>query len=357
MTDAPRTVTFGASPQDEAQYRSARLGNRVIGLFLGVPAAALALVACLWALNFAVSLASSWGEAVKLGLIAVAITLAVTGLPVAAAMLSRSYPGEARNAMRLWLAALGFTVLGMVAFVAQLEPQDRKLTAPDYAAIRNAAGVSDVVWRYSDRCRAPENDTQAARCDAYRQAALTAVPADWSPRTLFAISKATDDGPLRRVMVLALGLMAVIGAGLIGRLGVLASSESYRLGSGEASPVPSGIAPLAISAGGEQFEPQSDLFEPWAELNLKEAPGAAVQVTPAYEDYAKICRLNFQEPMGAKQFAQCLQARAMASRGRIAKRKINGVMCYQGWQLASEVISGLQVVGSKTPVARIGYGG
>ena len=348
----PRSVTFGGDTQDEIQYRAARRGEAWLGVFLAGPAIALTVVAAWQALNFSTSLSSSWIEAIKLGVISVAVTLAMTGLPIAAALMSRSYPALSRWAMRAWLAVIGFAAVSMGIFVWQLEPQERA-AAPDEKEIRRQVGLSDVVWRYSNRCRQPENDGQQATCDRY-QAALTAPqPSDWRPRTLFSIATTVPDGTYRRISVAVIGLMAVFLAGGFGLMFVLASSESHRLGTGEASALTGTTLQSPAVSSGEQFDPQPDIFEPWAELNLLEAQGAFVSVTAAHDDYEKICRANFQVPMGLKPFAQALQARAMASRGRIVKKKVNGLMRYDGWQLASERVMGLKVVGSQAPVARI----
>jgi hypothetical protein len=53
MQPTPTTVTFNARPQDEAQFRSARLGSQVVGYLVGVPAVLCLIVAggynLLWA--------------------------------------------------------------------------------------------------------------------------------------------------------------------------------------------------------------------------------------------------------------------------------------------------------------------
>lgn len=351
--EGPKTVTFGASPQDEAQHRSARLGSRVIGATLGVAAIALTLVACAWALNFAASLAASWGETVKLGSVALALTLALTGLPVASAMLSRSYPVEARRAMQFWLTVLTIAAGSMIVFVAQLAPQDRAAPELDNRAARIEAGVSDIIWRYSKHCKEPENEGQRDVCMAFESAMQHAeAPGDWSPRNLFAITPSAGDGPMRRVLVLAMGVLAIIGAALLGRIAVLSMSESYRLGYGQASALPANAVPqlgAEVSAGGAGAMTPADIFSLWANSRLVPAQGKAVQSQLAYEDYAQTCRMNFVEPLTLTKFGTLMTSRAEASAGRITKEKSQGLILYRGWALASDMGS----VGGGAPVAQI----
>lgn len=342
---APRTVTFHAPPQDEAQYRSARLASRVIGGTLGIAAIILTGVAMLWSLNFAVSLAASWGEAAKLALIAIGATLALAGLPVASALLSRSYPSEAQKAMMLWLYAMGIAAIGMSVFVLTLSPADhpttamtisRTVTQADIGRLENH--VREDVWYYSSGCQAPQDGFQRRHCRDVieaRQAYASGsnVASDWSPRSVLPITADAGDGPGRKLLVLLLGLLAIAGAGLLGRLAVLATAESYRLGSGEASPLPVAPPPAHPAIESAAALTPADAFSLWANGRLMPVAGGELTGHAAYGDYAETCRINGIEPMAPGKFGTMLTARAAASDGHVLKQKSNGVMVYRGWEL------------------------
>lgn len=341
MSDlTPKTVTFNAPPQTEAQHRSARFGSRIIANTLGLAAVILAGVALLWSLNLAVSLAVSWGEALKLSLVAIGVTGALVGLPIAAAILARSYPKESDIAMKLWAGALTIAVFGMLLFVIQLERtgKNRAQTAqsevPRQSAIARAeARVREDVWYYSNGCSAPQDGFQRRHCREVIEARRGGRSWDFSPRAILPIGGGSSDGPVRRLLVLFLGLGAVIGAGLLGRLAVLATAESYRLGEGMASPEPGPSTPTIADMSGTAALTPADAFSLWANGRLIPVAGGEVTGNEAYEDYVETCRLNGIEPMASTKFGTLLTTRAAASDGRVVKMKSGGKMVYRGWQL------------------------
>lgn len=351
MADDPRTVTFGSESQDEIQYRAARRYEGWAGLFLGLPALLSFLTAWWPALLFSTSLSSGWTETIWFGMIATVVTMALVGIPVAAVTNAHAYPRQTRWIMLGWWLAIGFAVVSMGVSVYQMGPQEQVKPSPDEEMIRIQSGVDKVVWRYSAHCRQPENEGQAEDCARFRAAMAAAQPSDWSPRALFSIATTVPDGAYRRVTVGVFGILAILCTALLARLYIQVTSQSHRVSYGEPAPLPGMVPTAAVTL--EPFESQQDLFEAWAELNLLEAEGAAVQASRAYDDYCEKCRTNQRKPIGLKPFAQALIARARASRAHIARVKVNGIWCYKGWQLASEMVTGLQVIGSTSPVARI----
>lgn len=336
MTDDPRTVTFGGSSQDEAYHRATRRGERWMMLFLGRPTIALALVVVGLSTVLAVSLASGWWETGILVITLDALAVILTGLPIAAALMSRSYQADTRLAMRVWWALIGVSTLAIIAFVLQLSPQDRTIYGPSEQAERLRAGVTDTIWYYSRHCRAPENDTQWEECNPFLTAMQNSpVSADWSPQKLLSVASSMPDGPYRQAMVLCLLLLAIIGAGQCGRWYILGSSESYRLGSGEASALPSGQleTPLQPSEAFAALTP-AEMFGLWANSRLAPVQGESVEGGLAHLDYAHVCRLNGVEPLNPTKFGNMMTARAASSQGRVIKEKTGGKIRYRGWRLA-----------------------
>ena len=84
LYDGPKTVTFNPRPIDEAQHRSAQLSGRAMAGTMGFAAMLLPLVLLIMALNFAASLAVTWGETTTLCLIAAVIVAAMVGAQIAA---------------------------------------------------------------------------------------------------------------------------------------------------------------------------------------------------------------------------------------------------------------------------------
>ena len=219
------------------------------------------------------------GRGDQAGLIAIGVTGALTGLPVASAMLSRSYPHEAGIAMKLWAGALTIAVLAMLLFVIQLErtggsrvQAEQSETARQSNIARAEARVRDDVWYYSDGCRSPQDDFQRRHCRDVIEAREGGGSWDLSPRAVLPIAGGSADGPMRRLLVLFLGLGAVIGAGLLGRLAVLATAESYRLGEGTASPQLQPVTPTLADLSGVGALTPADAFSLWANGRLIPTP-------------------------------------------------------------------------------------
>jgi hypothetical protein len=342
-SDDPRTVTFGASSQDEVWYRSARRVEGWLRLYLGWPTKAFTVVAILLSVTFAISLSSGWGEAIVLIIVAVALSMVMTGLPIAAAMMSRSYQSDSKTAIRLWWAVIGVIALCNIAYVIHLSPQERTIYGRNEEAVRTQAGVSNVVWEYSRHCREPESDLQWEGCNPFLSAMQSplssALSADWSPKNLLSVASSMPDGPGRQVMVLGLLLLSIIGAGQCGRWYILGSSESYRLGAGEASPMPEMVSPQAQAPISEALASPADMFSAWADnrIAIGDPLKDVLNSTTAYEDYVETCRLNRVPPMNITQFGNFLTRRAASTNGKVTKGKSGGKMVYKGFKLDTGV--------------------
>jgi hypothetical protein len=248
----PRTVTYGADTISQAQWASARMGSRVIAGTLGTAAGLLAIVALLMSWAFTSSLAVSWGEVLKLGLIGSALVAAMSGLPVAAAMMSRSYPQEAKHCMKAWLVALAVVAIAASVFSLRLERASDKtrpvklVAAPLARPAVRSQFMTDAIWRGTDGCKRMSDLYDGMVCEEYehrksvtgtvepdRALVADAVPSDWSPAATLGVTSIAD-GATRQAIVLLLSLIATAGAGVLGRWATLATAESYRLGEGPA---------------------------------------------------------------------------------------------------------------------------
>lgn len=362
-----RTVTYNADTLTAAQSRSAALGARVISVTLGTAAVLLALVALTMSWAFTSSLAVSWGEVVKLGLIGSAIVAALSGLPVAAAMLSRSYPGEARQCMRAWLVALLVVGVAAAAFAGRLEvPRILDKTVKTHAAplaepVVKSRWMTTAIWKGSDGCTKMRNDYDGMVCEEFRWrlgqtgavqplrgTVAEAALSDWSPAATLGITTLVD-GVARQVIVLLLSLIAAGGSGVLGRWATLATAESYRLGEGMASAPPSVPLPAAPMASmgpaGNVIGPQ-EAFEMWASGRLSYDAGGEVTGDAAYQDYAETCRLNNLQAISMPKFGGLLTRLADSSQGRVMKVKSNGQMRYRGVRLPDGVAAGSAGYGS-----------
>ncbi len=347
----PRSVTFGSESQDEIQYRSARRIEAWLGVFLGL-ATLIAFGVSEWhALLYSTSLSSGWWEAIRFGLVATAVTLAMTGLPIGAATMASAYPNEARALMRVWFAALGFAVVAMGISVYQIGPQEVKAEAPNELRTRRQFGLHDFIWLDSDKCRSPQGEVQVRACNGFNAAMQPS--GDWRPKELFAIATTVPDGPFRRVAVAAFGFLSIICAGFLGRWYVMSASQSHRVSQGEIPALGGGLQKAMESSGdipeGVAALTPADVFSLWANNRLMPASGRSVQGGPAYDDYADTCRMNGVEPMSLTKFGTMLTALAAASNGRVIKEKSGGKIQYKGWLLAKD----LQEIGGALPVAQI----
>jgi hypothetical protein len=308
-----------------------------------------------WA--FTAALAVSWGEVIKLGLIGSGLVAAMAGLPVAAAMMARSYPQEARHAMRAWLVVLAVVSVSAAVFSLRLERPSEKVhsvrlrPAPPPATPRvRSRFMTAVIWRDTAGCTLQHTLYHEMVCDEYRAEMAAAgldpadrllmvekQPADWSPAALLGITSLTD-GPTRRVLVLLLTLIATGGAGLIGRWAVLATAESYRLGEGQASGMPANalaaMVPIDAQAGAGLTP--LEIFSMWFNGRIRQEPSGKLPANGAYEDYRDTCALNGFPDLSARKFGELLTAKAENSGGRIGKVKSGGIHYYTGLAFAGE---------------------
>jgi hypothetical protein len=353
---APRTVTYNQDTVTEAQFRSARMGSRVIGGTLGTAAVLLAIVALTMSWAFTSSLAVSWGEVIKLGLIGSALVAAMAGLPVAAAMMSRSYPQEARHAMRAWLVALLIVAGAAVVFAVRLErPSDKAAPARLMAVPLGSPAVrslymTDSIWRDTAGCATMKTLYHEEVCGEYRYTLTThgipenrevvadTAPIDWSPAGVLGV-EGLADGATRQGIVLLLTLIATGGAGILGRWATLATAESYRLGEGMASALPAMPAPAAAASlppvSGASMSP-IEVFDLWFAGRVRHDAGGRLSASAAFGDYEQTATINGFAALSQRRFGELLTRKAEGSGGRISKVKSNGAHFYAGLALASE---------------------
>ena len=349
----PKTVTFNPVPQDEAQFRSARLGGRAIAGTLGVASALLALVALVMALNMISALAATWSELLTLGLIATGVVAALVGLPIASALMQRAYPVEARRAVVFWLAAMLVVSLAATFVAWRLAaPGARDAAVKLHAAplcppaVRSSFMTSEI-WRGTDGCRRMRSLYDGMACEEYahrksvtgtveppREMVAEAPAGDWSPSGVLGVA-GVGDGYLRRLAVLFLNLFAVAGAGIIGRWSVLATAETYRLGISEASALPSmSQMPAAPASSAGPVVMQQDAFSMWASGRLIQESGASVRADALLADFQETCRLNNLPLQTSNWFFNKMADLARSSGGRIVKYK-SDTMHFRGVRLPS----------------------
>ena len=181
------------------------------------------------------------------------------------------------------------------------------------------------------RCRRAHSDIDRVTCEA-----IHARDAGYRAR-IAAIEAGPAPGVVRRLFVLILSLAAVAGAGLLGRLGVLASAESYRLAEGTASAetAPGALAVPVASDAGMALTPLQ-VFDMWFAGRVRADSAGKLSASAAFADYEGACQLNGLPPMSAKKFGDLLTARAEASGGRIGKVKSAGTIFYTGLAFAGE---------------------
>lgn len=291
MQPEPKTITFHQRPEDEAMFRSARLGSQVVGYLVGVPAVLCLIVAGGYNLLYALSVGVSIPEKIALAVISLALTGCVGGLPVASVLLTSTYPQAARQAMSVWSMAIWISAISAFYFVA---------TRP---------------WALAS---APPPGTSIA----------------WITAGVF------DERQARAFFVLVFALAGLAGSGLLLRLAVLASAESWRLGTGQArwghEPAPAATAHIPEPLPATAAQRPEEIFSLWANSRLRPASGRHVQGSLAYKDYQEACRLTGVEPLSMTKFGTLMTARAANSDGRVIKSKINGNIVYQGWSLVGD---------------------
>jgi hypothetical protein len=284
----PRTITFNQRPEDEAQFRSARLGTRIMTMMVMWPALVCLSVAALYNLWWALSIGANLGERLALGLVSLALTCCVGGLPVASVLLATAYPRGARQAMSLWCGAIYLSAFSAFYFVA----------TRDFAQDGWQSTEPSIAWLSGG---------------------------------------VLDERQTRALIYLLLSLTALTFGGLLLRLGVLASAESWRLGTGQArwspeqAPVAALEAPQVLQ--GVTSQTPEEIFGLWANRRLRAMDGAHVQGSVAYKDYEATCQMTGVAALSITKFGTLMTARAASTEGRVIKSKVNGNVVYQGWTL------------------------
>jgi hypothetical protein len=286
MQSEPKTITFNATPADEAQHRSARAGGRIAWYLIGIPSLLCLGVAASYNIWWAMSLGTSILETLMLCAISLTLTAFVGGLPTAKVLLATTYPGAARQADSIWFGALWLSAFSAVYFVA----------TRDWALPQAAGAGSQIAW----------------------------ISAGY-----------LDDRQTRALASLLLAFAALTGGSLGLRLAVLASAESWRLGTGQASWAPVRPAPTAAATAPAAFEaseitsPEA-FFDLWRRNRLRPASGFHVNATAAYEDYRAAARVAGLEPVSLTRWGGWIGDMVRDSQGSILKSKIGGYKVYQG---------------------------
>lgn len=306
-------------PKSRASDEAASsLGLTVIRGSVGGAAILAGMVAAFWLVRFVLSLAGSATEGMLLGFVAVAAAMALGGLPVAGAVLSRNYPHEARLAYRCWIGIVIVAVCGVVMVTA------RGGARPPAVDVERPAFMPSVVWEYSDHCRRPENRYQAQVCEDIGG--------------LRAVATAPSQGAGQRLLVALIGIGSIILAGFLGRLAVLSMSESRRLIGAEAQPLdlpPGGPIIDAIAADDMPMSPMQ-IFDMWYQARVVLEHGASVSASVVYEDYKATCAGNGYPAWTQTKFGSMLGSKMANSGGRIQKSKRTGVPHYVGLRLIGE---------------------
>lgn len=324
----PAAPLATASPQSARGGKSANsaaeLGVTLIRALIGGAAALLGIVATLWLLGLAFALSATLAEALKLGLIAVAASASLAGLPVAAALLSRNYASEAAITMRGWATVVALAAVAAVYFTLTLSPPASTSAA---SALRS---MPKAVWVHSDQCRQPENTYQEELCTQWRQGAAPAV-------SLLPFGAEAADNPLRRIMVAFLNIAALAGAGWLGRIYVLASAEAKTLETSEAQVIISSAA--AAGSLPEMAETQLtplEIFNMWYNGRVRTEASGRLPAKQAYEDYQAACAMNGYPSLSQQKFGQLLTSKAENSGGRVGKIKTGGNLFYTGVALTGD---------------------
>jgi hypothetical protein len=134
--DARRTITFNPRPEDEAQFRSARLGSYVVGWLLGMPAVICLAVARVHNLWWAFSIGGSPLEQLKLCLISLAMAGVIGGLPVACQTARNVDPQSASKtdpALREGLGSLGAVIAEICGAASGSTPTDSRVLLPSWS--------------------------------------------------------------------------------------------------------------------------------------------------------------------------------------------------------------------------------
>lgn len=345
--DASRkTVTFGGEASEGA-YRTARLYSRLGMVVFGVPAAILTVVSIWLMVDFASDLAATWPQVFMFSAIAVALSLATTGLPAWSGLLDRSNPAEARMMMQTWGGLLAIAGLAMLFFVLRLDGAARSyspaataradelrrgqeyLSSPDWA-----------LWSSTAKCERPGRDKQAA-CVALLQRRqnerdeIAAIEAGvwsegWTPGALIGTGRvAAVSDALRRLLAAILTLVAMAGAGVLARWGAMGHAEAFRQADGIVAAPP---APVVSAGGPPALVSPLATTDLWFQGRVHENAEGRLSPTEAYEDYVRTCQENGLPPINTGAFFRFLSAKAKASGGKVFTLK-SGTNFYAGWTL------------------------
>ena len=345
-----RTVTFGSDGEGptEGAYRTARLYSRLGMVVFGVPATILTVVSIWLMVDFASDLAATWPQVFMFSAIAVALSLATTGLPAWSGLLDRSNPAEARLMMKTWGGLLAIAGLAMLFFVLRLDGAARSYSpaaSARAAELRHGqeylSSADWALWSSTAKCERPGQGKQAA-CTTLLQRRqnerdeIAAIEAGvwsegWTPGALIGTGRvAAVSDVLRRLLAAILTLVAMAGAGVLARWGAMGHAEAFRQADGivvpppAAAPAPAGGPPALVSPLAT-----TDL---WFQGRVHENAEGRLSPTEAYEDYVRTCQENGLPPINNGSFFRFLSAKAKASGGKVFVLK-SGTNFYAGWTL------------------------
>ncbi len=345
--DGPRTVTFGkpdgAPGATEGAYRTARLYSRIGTVVFGVPCAILTAVSIIMLVDFATDLAATWAQVLKFTAIAVAMGLASTGLPIWAGLLSVSSPKESQMMMQSWMGLLAFAGLAMVFFISRLDKPE--LTQDALARIEELRRIIRVmpsaeyaVWQRTENCTAPDSTNERTVCariaerDRQANAEIASLESGWTPASTIGTGKVGEISEnLRRLIAAAFTLLAMAGAGALGRWGAMGHAEAMRQADGIVTAPPA--APAVVNA--PAMTTPLDTAEMWFSGRVMPDPSGKMSPTEALADYEAVCAQNGVPPMSKGSFYNLLAAKAKASGGAITRGKSNGSHFWLGWTLAT----------------------
>ena len=336
-------------PESSGAKRAAKMWGLVMLWGLGVPACMLTAVSALLMLDFASDLAVTWGEVVKLSLIALAITVASTSLMALSGLLEDTRPHEVAAARRAWGYAIGALAAGAVFFVARSGPDVAPVDNPRATELRAELGrlaspTEWDAWNATQGCSAP-TARWAPICDTIKRRRdqqwaevqrIESGQSEWSPaRVLGTGYLAGLSEHVRRLVVFMLSLAALVAAGHLARWGALGYQDSQRPAAGAAAPVPVAGA-ASMSRGGPALTSPIAMADMWFNGRVSEDADGILNPTAAYEDYVLACQENAAPPMPIGQFYNWLTAKAKAAGEKVGKGKSRGVMVYRGWVLGEQ---------------------
>lgn len=350
-----KTVTFGSGDGDgptEGAYRTARLYSRLGMVVFGVPAAILTVVSIWLMVDFASDLAATWPQVFMFSAIAVALSLATTGLPAWSGLLDRSNPAEARLMMQTWGGLLAIAGLAMLFFVLRLDGATRSYSPAATARAdelrRGQEYLSSAdwaLWSSTAKCERPGQSKQVA-CAALLQRRqnerdeIAAIEAGvwsegWTPGALIGTGRvAAVSDVLRRLLAAILTLVAMAGAGVLARWGAMGHAEAFRQADGIVAPPPA-AAPSVSAGGPPALVSPLETTELWFQGRVLPDPNGRLSPSAAYLDYEAACQVNGLPPMSSSAFYNLLAAKAKTSGGVITRVKIGGIHHYAGWSLAT----------------------